>query len=340
MSAAPRTEPVADAGPRPFWSVMVTHYDRATYLERALRSVLEQDPGPAEMEIVVVDDASPTVDPEPLVRAVGGGRVSLYRRAVNGGLAETWNSCIRRARGRWIHILHDDDAVRPGFYAALRAGIEGAGDRRPGAAFSRVLTIDADDHWLGISEIERRTPGILEDWLPNLAVAQRVQCAAMVVERATYEALGGFRPELVYALDWEMWVRIASRYDVWYEPRPLACYRAHGGSESTRLSRQRSTLADERRAIELFREHLPPARADALVRAARQTLATRQIRRALVAVEHDDLRGAAANIRDALSLSPSAATARHLVRFAIQAGLQGVRRVVRGPMTSPRPSGA
>ena len=34
-------------------------------------------------------------------------------------------SAIERARGEWVHLLNDDDLVLPGFYAKLRAGLEG-----------------------------------------------------------------------------------------------------------------------------------------------------------------------------------------------------------------------
>jgi len=53
----------ADAGARPFWSVMIPTYNpRADYLEETLHSVLQQNPGPKQMQIEVVDDCSPGMD--------------------------------------------------------------------------------------------------------------------------------------------------------------------------------------------------------------------------------------------------------------------------------------
>ena len=50
------------SGARPYWSVMIPTYNpRADYLEETLRSVLQQDPGPEQMQIEVIDDGS-TVD--------------------------------------------------------------------------------------------------------------------------------------------------------------------------------------------------------------------------------------------------------------------------------------
>jgi cellulose synthase/poly-beta-1,6-N-acetylglucosamine synthase-like glycosyltransferase len=44
---------------RPFWSVMIPAYrPDAGYLRQALESVLQQAPGPEQMQIEVVDDCS------------------------------------------------------------------------------------------------------------------------------------------------------------------------------------------------------------------------------------------------------------------------------------------
>jgi hypothetical protein len=44
---------------RPYWSVMIPTYKaQADYLVETLNSVLQQDPGPEQMQIEVVDDCS------------------------------------------------------------------------------------------------------------------------------------------------------------------------------------------------------------------------------------------------------------------------------------------
>ncbi|MFX0196931.1 MAG: glycosyltransferase, partial [Candidatus Hodarchaeota archaeon] len=49
----PRVGPVPEGIHRPFWSVMIPTYNCKHYLEEAFNSVLEQDPGPDEMQIAV-----------------------------------------------------------------------------------------------------------------------------------------------------------------------------------------------------------------------------------------------------------------------------------------------
>jgi glycosyltransferase involved in cell wall biosynthesis len=234
---------------------MIPTYNASDMLEKALRSVLDQDPGAERMQIAVVDDCSPDGEAERIVERVAPGRVEFHRNPENVGLARNWNGCIAHARGHWLHLLHQDDVVFPGFYD--RMGL--ASRERPdvGAAFCRHIYIDVDGVWEQLSEIEQRRAGVLDGWLAKISRQQRIQCASIVVRRDVYERLGGYRVDLSLALDWEMWVRIATHYAVWYEPEMLACWRVHHKNESSRLRREGADVADILRAIEIIRRYLP-----------------------------------------------------------------------------------
>src|SRR5262245_46178716 len=89
---------------RPLWSVMIPTYNCAHYLERALESVLVQDPGSDHMQIEVVDDCSTTDDPEAVTQRVAKGRVLFHRNVKNQGAIRTFNTCIERSTGELVHI--------------------------------------------------------------------------------------------------------------------------------------------------------------------------------------------------------------------------------------------
>jgi len=120
----PSVAPVPEGTPRPFWSVMIPAHNCDEYLRRTLASVLEQDPGPGDMQVEVVDDCSTEGNPAAVVQEIGRGRVGFHRNPQNLGVTSTFNVCVQRSRGRWLHILHGDDAVLPGFYAAYSRLIE------------------------------------------------------------------------------------------------------------------------------------------------------------------------------------------------------------------------
>jgi glycosyltransferase involved in cell wall biosynthesis len=259
--------------PQPFWSVMIPTYNPASdYLERTLKCVLAQDPGPAKMQIEVVDDCSPSGAPLDLVRRMAGNRVVLHREPKNLGLAGIWNRCIERAHGRWVHILHQDDLVMPGFYEKLLAGA--ASPTGPGLIFCRYAFIDEDGHWTGLSDVQARNAGILDQALELLVREQLLQTPAVVVKRSVYESLGGYRSDLCYALDWEMWCRIAHQYPVWFEPEVLACYRMHRSNTTHRLMLEGKDIEDAVKCIGIINNYLPD-RAMAQVRRSSLKLAAR-----------------------------------------------------------------
>jgi hypothetical protein len=329
MAGTPPIPTLRNDVQRPLWSVMIPVYNRARYLAEALQSVLEQAPDPDEMEIIVVDDCSPDFDPRPIVDRLGRGRVRVHRNQQRLGIAGTWNECIAQARGYWIHILHDDDMVLPGFYAELRRGI----DSRPdvGAAFCRFAYVGESGELLSLVNLERTTPGVLEDWLDRIFVSVRVQCPAIVVRRAVYEEIGGFRMDLRYALDWEMWRRIAVHYPVWYSPRTLAHYRMHLDSETTRLDKQNATISDILESIRLAGAYLPVARASVVERHAKQYYAIALTRGARRQVREGRWREGVQQVRTALRFAPFPRVCSAAGFFLLWLGIRGLVRLVHRP---------
>ena len=297
---------------------MIPAYNRAAYTREALESVLAQDAGVERMQIEVVDDCS-TDEVEEVVAALGQGRVDFFRQAENVGSARNFSTCLRRARGELVHLLHSDDGVLPGFYETLGRPFE----TRPelGAAFCRYRVLDADGNRLHLGELEQEQPGILDGWLSRIALGQRLQTPCMVVRRSVYEQLGGFDERVKYCEDWEMWVRIAARYPVWYEPEALALYRVHTVSISGSNRRTGVDVADLRRGIELNRQHLPREEQAALTKRALEIAAITALRRGARALGLGDTATARAQTREALRTARSAKVAWYLLRY----GLRGLR---------------
>ena len=93
------------------------------------------------MQIEVVDDAS-TDDPQAVVEELGRGRVGFHRQPANVGHTANFNTCLERARGELVHLLHGDDSVRPGFYTTMERPFRE--DPDIGAAFCRYIAMDEE----------------------------------------------------------------------------------------------------------------------------------------------------------------------------------------------------
>ncbi len=284
--------------PRPLWSVMISTHNQAAYLGQAISSVLEQAPGEDTMQIVVVDDCSTQPGIPELVQRIGGTRVQFFQQPKNVGHIQNFTTCLTQAKGHWIHLLHGDDCVRPGFYARMQALLQRP--EKPGAAFCRSIIMDQDGHWQSIEPLEQRENGILQDWLSRIAVYNHIRTPAMVVCREVYETLGSFDARLSYTEDWEMWVRIAAHYPVAYEVEPLALYRKHSASSTTRHQKKGENLKDLKRAIQAIQQHLPTDARARLAKRALQHQVSGTLYDAKVCLDQGDAQAALCQIREAL----------------------------------------
>lgn len=309
---------------RPTWSVMIPTHNCASYLRETLQSVLAQDPGREHMQIEVVDDCSMADDPEAVVREVGRGRVGFHRQPRNVGHVRNFETCLVRSRGELIHLLHGDDRVLPGFYATMERPFREREDI--GAAFCRGVFMDERGHWAAFSELERPTRGVIENWLEVIAVQQRLQTPAVVVRRSVYERLGGFDRRLSWSEDWEMWVRVAAHYPVWFEPTMLAEYRMHSTSSTSRNVRTGENIRDTRRAIDVIRTALPSADASRLFDGARAWCGRLALDMAKRAIRAQDWPTALVQLREGWRTRPSVAQAAHSARFVAWAAVRALRR--------------
>lgn len=265
----PLTPPVIQSLPadvdRPRWSVMIPVYNCAAYLKETLAAVLQQAPPQEDMQIEVVDDGSTDADVAALVADVAGRRVQYFRQPYNVGSLRNFETCINRATGHLIHILHGDDLVKPGYYASMQRLF----DRFPaiGAAFCRYAYVGESSKPLYVRDPEMDTAGILDNWLLRLAQRQRLQYCTVTVKREVYEKLGSFYG-VDYGEDWEMWMRIARHYPVAYEPEILAAYRLHMASISGQSYASAKNLKDLQWVIRTIQQYLPENEKEVLYKEA------------------------------------------------------------------------
>ena len=314
-NGVPDIPPVPEGVSRPFWSVMIPTFNCARFLHTTLESVLQQNYPPEAMQIEVVDDCSDHDDPERVVREVGQGRIGFFRQARNLGHTGNFLTCLRRSRGQVIHILHGDDYVRPGFYARMAQILHS--NPSVGAAFCRQIIADENGHWTRISSLVREEGGIWVNGARELTRKQHIQTPSIVVRRSVYERLGGFDTRLLWTEDWEMWVRVATHYPIWYEPETLAVYRIREGSITSRLILTGENVRDVRRCIDTFKDYFPPDERSEIVAMGRHAYAQSAIATASRLFIRGQQKGAFLQLREALKCSCSLRIIRDVVRAVI-----------------------
>jgi glycosyltransferase involved in cell wall biosynthesis len=303
LSYHPIIPPVPENVSRPLWSVMIPTYNCASYLRETLASVLAQDLGADIMQIMVIDDHS-SDNPEAVVEELGKGRVEFYRQPKNVGTTYNFQTSLEKSRGYLVHQLHGDDLVREGFYQKMQVVF----DQYPeiGAAFCRTIFVNDLGHWQSITGQELGETGILPtDWLQKLVGLCRIMTPSMVVRREVYEKLGCFDHRLRNAEDWEMWVRVAANYPIAHEIEPLALYRHRSNSNmhSNLLNGRHAQQAFK--AITLFESYLGDRIPKSVYAQAKQNRAFTALQAANFCMREGNVATAIAQIKAAISYSPS-----------------------------------
>ncbi len=116
-AVAHRDPSLASSEGQPLVSVIVPVYKVENYLDRCVRSLVDQTY--TNLEIILVDDGSPDNSPLMCDRwAELDERVRVIHKK-NGGLSDARNVGVHEARGSYIGFVDSDDYVAPDTYEVL-----------------------------------------------------------------------------------------------------------------------------------------------------------------------------------------------------------------------------
>jgi len=207
-------------------SVIIPTYNRARLLGACLESIACQTY--RDFEIVVVDDGSTDNTAE-----VAFAPLAHYFWQENQGVPGALNRALREARGEYIRFVASDDVLLPG---ALEAGVQVL-EENPSVGLVYAQAWEVNEKGMVTS---LRKPGFAQGSyvrsgrkeVGRLLFWNHITCSTVMVRRRCFDDVGLFDPQLRVGEDWDMWVRIAKKYDLAYVDRPLARYLKHTGNIS------------------------------------------------------------------------------------------------------------
>lgn len=106
-------------------SVIVPIYGVEAYLDRCIRSIVEQTYG--NLEIILVDDGSPDNCPAMCDAWAEKDRRIRVIHKENGGLSDARNAGLAVASGEYISFIDSDDWIESTFYEALLGAMQRTG---------------------------------------------------------------------------------------------------------------------------------------------------------------------------------------------------------------------
>ncbi|MEZ7867639.1 MAG: glycosyltransferase family 2 protein [Paludibacteraceae bacterium] len=214
------------------FSVIIPLYNKAPYVEKAIRSVAAQTF--REFELIVIDDGSTDNSFEIANQLIGEILIDSTTNPPLGGLrgATQLNSGVSTARNNgvalasypYICFLDADDWWAPTFLEEMKAlieefpeaGIYGTGYYIVKHSRIRVATIGVDD-------------GFEKGEIDYCRVYAKTLCmplwtGAVCIPKPVFEEENGFKPALKLGEDFDLWIRIALKHKVVLVNKPLAYY--------------------------------------------------------------------------------------------------------------------
>lgn len=107
---------------KPKVTVLISTFNRPHYLEGAIQSVIDQEF--TNWELLVMNDGG--MDVAEVIEGFADPRIKYFHDEVNRGPAYRFNFGIKRARGRYIAYLGDDDRFYPNHLEVLKNALDGA----------------------------------------------------------------------------------------------------------------------------------------------------------------------------------------------------------------------
>ncbi len=175
-------------------------YSRPALLAEALASIAGQT-APIDYEVIVTDDGGSAETAEVVAR-FPQERFFYHRNAPALGAVQNWNEGIRRARGRWVMILHEDDALFPWYLAQVLPRLcEG---------LAAVCTKTVSGPFLPSSVAGPAVPPAAVDYRPAWFLkSSMTPFPGVLFSRDLAQRLGGFDERQGPLADYEFWYRLA-----------------------------------------------------------------------------------------------------------------------------------
>jgi len=205
---------------KPTVTIVTPSYNQAPYLEATIRSVLDQDY--PRIEYIVMDGGSTDGSVEIIKKYAD--RLAFWTSEPDEGQTDAINKGFARAKGEIIAWLNSDDVYRPGAIAEAVAFMQTHPD--VGMVYGNADYIDGEGNIIGWfpaaeTDYKRLRRGYVH--IPQQAAFFRASVWRMV---------GPLDPSFYFAMDYDLWVRIASVSAIRYQPRTWAAFRLHGDAKS------------------------------------------------------------------------------------------------------------
>jgi glycosyltransferase involved in cell wall biosynthesis len=219
----------------PLVSVVTPSYNQAHFLEETIRSVLGQDY--KRIEYIVVDGGSTDGSREIIQRYEE--RLAWWVSEPDKGQTDAINKGFSHAEGQILAWLNSDDTYRPEAISEAVAYLQAHPEA--GMVYGDACLIDENGNEIG------KFPARQTDYQRLRRGYVHIPQQAAFFRADLWRKVGPLDPTFYFAMDYDLWVRLARLAPLHYLPRTWANFRLHQTGKSV--------ISDDRCWPEMLRVH-------------------------------------------------------------------------------------
>lgn len=220
----------------PLVSIVTPSFNQAKFLEETIRSVLDQDY--PNIEYILIDGGSTDGSVEIIQKYAH--RLAYWVSEKDRGQTDALNKGFAAATGNIFAWLNSDDTYQPG---AIRSAVDFL------TSHPRVGLVYGDLNFINErGEIVGKFPAAQTNLVRLRRGYVHIPQPAAFFRADLWKKVGPLDPSFYFAMDYDLWVRLAGVSDLQYLPEQVwANFRLHGSGKTI--------VADERCWPEMLRVH-------------------------------------------------------------------------------------
>ena len=225
-------------------SILLSSYNHEKYIRESIESILNQTY--EEFELIILDDASSDSSWD-IINSYSDTRIKPFRNVKNMLGTYLFNKAIAEiAKGEYIAVHHSDDIWEPD---KLERQVKLL-DSNPnvGAVFTNALAIGEDslplddaEHFY--SEIFNQSNRTRFEWLNHFFYKGNALChPSILIRKRCYDDCGLYRYGLAQLTDFDMWIRLCLKYEIYVLPEKLVRFRVRANEANASGGRPESRI--------------------------------------------------------------------------------------------------
>ena len=215
----------------PLVSVYITNHNYGKYLNKAIKSVLNQTH--QDYELIIIDDGSKDNSKNIIKRYINHKKViSVFQK--NKGLTVSNNLALRLSRGKYIMRLDADDWLDTNAIHLMSNYLEK--NPRIGLVFPDYYEVDKKGN---ILNLVRR-----HDFRKVKLLDKPAHGACTMIRKECLQKIGGYNERFDRQDGYYIWIKFIQRYEVTNINLPLFYYRKHDLSLTINEAKILKTRAD------------------------------------------------------------------------------------------------